>query len=93
MNKKALIEKVADKIDHRKNDTTIMVDAVLECIRETLISGESVELSGLGKFEIKTRPARMGINPSNGERISIPEARTVGFKVSKTLKELVKSNG
>ena len=44
---------------------------------------------GFGKFEIRTRAKRMGINPVTLEKIQIQESVLPRFKASKTLKELI----
>ena len=55
-----------------------------------MADGNKVDISGFGKFEVKERKARMGVNPSNGEAIEIAASKSVGFKAAKALKESVK---
>ena len=49
-----------------------------------------VDISGFGKFEVKTRAERVGINPATKEKITVPASKTPGFKASKSLKDAVK---
>ncbi|MDD5885494.1 MAG: HU family DNA-binding protein [Erysipelotrichaceae bacterium] len=87
MNKAELVEAVATKSEVAKRDAEAVIDAVFEVISDSIIKGEDVKISGFGIFEKKARAAREGTNPSNGEKIQIPASNSVGFKVSKALKE------
>ncbi len=87
MNKAELVELVAGKSQVAKRDAEAVVEAVFESIADALAKGETVKISGFGIFEKKERAAREGTNPSSGEKITIPASNSVGFKVSKTLKE------
>ena len=90
MNKKALIDAVAAKLDITKKDATVAVETVFEAITESLVNGNKVDISGFGKFEVKTRAERTGINPATKETIQIPASKAPGFKAAKALKEAVK---
>ena len=90
MNKKALIDAVAGKLDITKKDATVAVETVFDTIIESLVNGNKVDISGFGKFEVKTRKGRTGINPSTKEAIEIPASNSCGFKAAKALKEAVK---
>ena len=67
-----------------------IIDLVFDTVSGTLKDGGRVDISGFGKFEVKTRAARTGINPQTKETITIPESKVPGFKAAKNLKELVK---
>ncbi|MGN1053655.1 MAG: HU family DNA-binding protein, partial [Erysipelotrichaceae bacterium] len=56
----------------------------------TLKNGGKVDIPGFGKFEVKHRNARKGINPSTRESMDIAASNVPSFKASKVLKDLVK---
>ena len=56
----------------------------------SLKDGAKVDIAGFGKFEVKTRAARTGINPQTKETIEIPSSKVPGFKASKSLKDYVR---
>ncbi len=87
--KKDIISKVAEKTGETKKDITTIVDAFLSTIESTIAEGETVDLSGFGKFEVSERAARTGINPATKEKIEIPASKNVKFKAAKALKETV----
>ena len=82
LNKKALVEVVAEKLEMTKKDATVAVETVFDEIAKTLSEG--------GKFEISERPARMGINPATKEPLEIAASKAPKFKAAKALKEAVK---
>ena len=90
MNKKELAEVIAEKFDLTKAKSNEIVDTVFESMVDALADGQKVEISGFGKFEVKTRAARTGINPQTKETIDIPASNTPCFKASKNLKDRVK---
>ncbi len=90
MTKKELIDVVAEKTGSTKVSAKETVDVVFAAISEELAKGETVDLSGFGKFTVKERAARKGVNPATGESIEIAASKAVSFKVAKALKESVK---
>ena len=90
MNKKELAEVVAEKFDLTKGKSVEIVDTLFESITDALVDGKVVEINGFGKFEVKTRAPRTGINPQTKEVIDTPATNTPGFKASKSLKERVR---
>ena len=90
MNKADLITIVSDKAGLTKKDTTVVVDALLETITETLADGESVSFIGFGSFSTSERAAREGVNPSTGAKIQIAASTLAKFKAGSKLREAVK---
>ncbi len=90
INKKNLAEVVADNLGVTKKAATGAVEAVFDEITKTLENGGKVEISGFGKFEVKQREARQGVNPKTKEKITIAASKAPVFKASKNLKESVK---
>lgn len=89
MTKQLLIEAVATKTGHGKQEVEAVVDAVLATIAETLQANERVDLRGFGSFVVKEKKARQGRNPRTGETISIAAKRDAGFKPGKELTEKI----
>lgn len=46
-----------------------LLDWILEFIKATLQSGESIMIAGFGKFTVRSKHARQGRNPQTGEAI------------------------
>lgn len=88
--KKEIAELLAEKHGLTKKDATEVLGTVLDCITENLKKGVVTDFAGFGKFVVKERKARTGINPKTHEEIHIPASKVPGFKPAKALKEVVK---
>lgn len=89
-NKKVLTEIIAEKTEMTKKAAGETVDLVFDTIADTLKNEGKVDISGFGKFEVKHRPERKGINPATKEAITIAASKAPGFKAAKGLKDIVK---
>ena len=85
MNKTQLIEKVAAGAGLKKDVAKKAVEAALGAVKEALAADDKVALIGFGTFSVVTRPAHEGLNPSNMEKIQIPEKKVVKFKAGAEL--------
>ena len=54
-----------------------------------LAKGDDVAIIGFGTFRLTERAARTGRNPKTGKKMKIPGYKTVTFKVSKNIKEML----
>ena len=89
MNKTELIAAVAERSGMTKKDAERVINATVDTITTSLVSGDKVQISGFGIFETKEREARVGRNPRTKETIEIPASRVPTFKPSKALKDIV----
>ena len=88
--KKDLAEKLVDKYGYTKKEANEVVATVFEEIAAKLAEGVTTDISGFGKFVVKTRKERYGINPATNERIVIEASKAPAFRAAKALKESVK---
>ena len=91
LTKSDIVEDLNNQIGLNKREAKELVDSVFDTIKETLINGEEVKVSGCGNFQLKDKPARPGRNPRTGEDVEITARRVVTFKSGQKLKEKVKS--
>ena len=85
MNKGDLITKVAEDANLTKAQASEALNAMLNCINDTLKDGKKVSLVGFGTFTVAKRNARTGRNPQTGQAIDIPSKNVVKFKPGKDL--------
>lgn len=90
MLKKDLVEAVAAQTGLTKRAALEAVEAVLSAVTDALKKGDSVLLTGFGKFEVRHRAERAGINPKTMEKITLPATKVPAFKAGKALKMAVK---
>jgi integration host factor subunit alpha len=86
LTKADLSEIIYVRLGLNKLEAKLMVEAFFEEIRNTLESGESVNLSTFGNFELRDKSERPGRNPKTGEEIPIKARRVVTFHPSQKLK-------
>ncbi|MFC1500147.1 HU family DNA-binding protein [Candidatus Zixiibacteriota bacterium] len=89
MTKADIVEQIAGRTGLTKTDTSLVVEGVLESLKEALITGKTVEIRGFGTFKIKKRASRRARNPRTGEPVTIPEKFVPTFKPSRELKDAV----
>lgn len=90
MNRKELIESLLkDKnlSTMSKKQANQFIDIMLDTIKKTVKKGEDVTLVGFGTFTKTKKAARLGVNPSTGERIRIRARVVPKFKPGKPWKE------
>ena len=87
--KKELAELLAEKHGLTKKDATEVLSTVLDVITENMKKGVVTDLAGFGKFVVKERKARTGINPLTKEEIKIAAKKVPGFRPAKALKEAI----
>ena len=77
----------------RKREATQFYETTMEIIKKTLESGESVLISGFGKFEVKDKHTRKGRNPQTGTDLMLDARRVITFKCSGVLKDKINGKG
>lgn len=90
MNKKELISAIANNAGLTQVDAGKALDAFVQVTAEALKAGDSVQLLGFCTIKSAVKPARMGVNPATGAKISIPEKKVVKMKAGKLLEDAVK---
>nr|AKN40743.1 DNA-binding protein HU [Vibrio tasmaniensis] len=89
MNRKELVDHIAEKADINKKEADAALKAIIDGITTTLADGDDVTLVGFGAFKITHRAAREGRNPKTGEVIQISASKSPTFKAGKELKAQV----
>ena len=89
VNKVEMADRLAARISLSKAAAREAVDSVFAAIGDALANGEEVRIVGFGIFGTRSRPARTGRNPRNGEAVSPPASTSPTFQAGKTLKDAV----
>jgi len=80
---------VHEEVGLTRQDSSELVERVLELMCAALESGQQVKLSGFGVFQVRAKRARMGRNPKTGEPAAIDPRRVIGFRASQAMKARV----
>ncbi len=94
MTKADLVDRVAARTDLTKRDVALVVEELLESIKESLGQHKHIEIREFGTFKVKRRKASMKYNPRDrSQKVVVPEKMVPVFKPSKFLKERVNWSG
>jgi DNA-binding protein HU-beta len=89
VSKADLVDQIAGETGMSKKDVKAVIDGMLGHVTTRLKSGEKVQLTGFGTFEVRERKARSGVKPGTTDRIEIPASKYPAFKPGKGLKDSV----
>lgn len=89
MNKTEFVKEISKKSKLTQKDCALCLNAITTIIQSTLKHGDSINLVGFGKFEVKHRMARKSFNPQTKRVNLIPATNVPTFKAGKTLKSVV----
>lgn len=89
MTKRELYDRILANQDNllTKKDVSTVAEAFIDEVAETIRREKRFAWPGFGVFTVRTRKARMGINPQTKHPIKIASSRTVGFKASKSFRK------
>src|SRR5271169_6246397 len=90
MTKAELVDKIAEKKPGlTRKQVEVVVNTVLDGIKEALSREDKVEIRGFGSFRIRHRRAKEGRNPKTGETVQVPPKKVPFFKAGKEMREMV----
>lgn len=84
-----LAEAVYEQVGLSRNESSDLVESVLDEVANALISGDNVKISSFGSFAIREKGERIGRNPKTGVEVPILPRKVLVFKASHVLKDRV----
>ena len=84
-----LAEMIYSQVGLSRNESSDLLEAVLERISGALEAGESVKISGFGTFSVRQKGRRVGRNPKTGAALKIAARRVPAFSAGKGLRDAV----
>ncbi len=84
-----LAEAVYEEVGLSRNESSDLVEAVLEEISKALVSGDNVKISSFGSFSVKQKGERIGRNPKTGVEVPILPRKVLTFRASHVLKDRI----
>ncbi|MEM7507462.1 MAG: integration host factor subunit alpha [Pseudomonadota bacterium] len=88
-----LSEAVYREIGLSRNESSELVESILERIADALVGGDNVKISSFGTFALRDKGARVGRNPKTGQEVPIDPRRVLVFRPSHIMKERVNNGG
>ncbi|MFW6303417.1 MAG: HU family DNA-binding protein [Candidatus Sumerlaeota bacterium] len=83
-----IVKRVAKEIDLKDTEALVVVDGIIDSLKEVICENRRLEIRDFGVFQIKERKSRVGRNPRDKKEYPIPAHQVVTFRVGKELKNL-----
>ena len=80
---------LAEKHEMSKKSMNDLLGSFIDLTVRNLKKGAKVRMTGLGIFQVRKRPARMGRNPATGEAIKIKASKKLAFRAAKEVKDAI----
>ena len=84
-----LTQAVYEKVGLSQAEAARLVEQVLRQVSVSLVTGESVKLSGFGIFTVRQKGKRLGRNPKTNVEVPIEPRRSLTFSASPLLKSRI----
>ncbi|PID75047.1 MAG: integration host factor subunit alpha [Deltaproteobacteria bacterium] len=91
LTRKELAETLNNQLGLSQTSCSQIVDTFFSRMKQSMIDDESVKIVHFGTFSVRSKAPRRGRNPHTGETITIQKRRTISFRPSKKLRQLVNS--
>ena len=84
-----LSEALFREVGLSRNESSDLVERVIELMSDALVDGGQVKISSFGTFSVRAKSERIGRNPKTGEEVPITPRRVLSFRPSHLMKERV----
>ncbi len=91
LTKNQITDNIQNKLQISKTEAYEIMEELLEIIKNTIENGNSLMISGFGKFSVNEKKARKGRNPATNQEMMLAERRVVTFKCSGQLRKIINS--
>ena len=82
--KSKLLKEISDNYPNfLRKDLEKFLEIILNEIKKSLTRNEACEIRGFGRFSTNKQKKRNGRNPKTGEKMEVPEKKTIHFKIAK----------
>ena len=86
LTKSVIIDEIVLSTGLSKKEASEAFETLLDILKLQLVNGDSVCISGFGKWNVRKKNPRRGRNPQTGDEITITPRRVVTFSLSNVLR-------
>ena len=87
LTKDKVITRLQTQVGLDKQESRDIVERLLGIMKDTLVQGEELLISGFGKFSVLQKNARRGRNPQTKESLVLAARKVLSFKASGVLRQ------
>ena len=84
-----LAEAVYEQVGLSRNESSDLVEVLLEEVCTALVNGDNVKISSFGSFSVRKKGQRIGRNPKTGGEVPILPRKVLVFRASHVLKDRI----
>jgi integration host factor subunit alpha len=84
-----LAEAVYAEVGLSRNESSDLVEQMLDEVMDALVRGDNVKLSSFGSFSVREKAERIGRNPKTGVEVPIKPRKVIVFRASHVLKDKI----
>lgn len=89
LTKHEIIQEISLRIGLNKRESKDIVEHFFDHMKNVLVNGEEMKLSGFGNFNVRDKVARPGRNPKTKEPVIISARRVVTFHPGQKLRDKI----
>ena len=87
MTKADIVDRICEQVGgFSKKDAADVVDLVFNAMKDALVEGDKIKISGFGNFVVRDKGPRPGRNPQTGDEIMIEAHKALTFRPSNILR-------
>uniref|UniRef100_A0A7C4AHI6 Integration host factor subunit alpha n=1 Tax=Fundidesulfovibrio putealis TaxID=270496 RepID=A0A7C4AHI6_9BACT len=83
LTKADIVDYIYEKTEKNRAEVKVLVDNLLEIMKQAIKKDNSLLISGFGKFDAYDKRARKGRNPQTSDSIVLPPRKVVVFRLSR----------
>jgi len=83
LTKADIVDHIYEKTERNRAEVKVLVDTLLEIMKQSIKKDDSLLISGFGKFDAYAKRARKGRNPQTSDSIVLPPRKVVVFRLSR----------
>ena len=84
-----LAEAVYAQVGLSRNESSDLVEQMLDDMMDALVEGDSLKISSFGSFAVREKKERIGRNPKTGVEVAIKPRKVLVFRASHVLKDKI----
>ncbi|MBD3415438.1 MAG: hypothetical protein GF421_13555 [Candidatus Aminicenantes bacterium] len=88
MIKKDIVQRIEENSGFSRGDSLVIVDSILDHIKESLQKGEKIEIRGFASFKVVPKKTGYGRDIRRNKQIKIKKGKRIKFKPGQELKGL-----
>ena len=88
----AIAEQMSRKLGFSQNESSNIIDVIIEEIASSVKEEEVLKLSGFGNFVLRKKKQRIGRNPKTGQEAVIEARNAIMFNPSQVLKKKINND-